>query len=94
MHLRGTLSGRDAIGSRVEVQSGDLRLVRQLTAGDGYLVSNQRVLLIGLGEKDKIDTLTVRWPSGGLSSFNDITVDREVLIVEQATMLLSLPRAR
>lgn len=94
VHLRGTLSGRDAIGSRVEVQSGDLRLVRQLTAGDGYLVSNQRVLLIGLGEKDKIDTLTVRWPSGGLSSFNDITVDREVLIVEQATMLLSLPRAR
>lgn len=94
VHLRGTLSGRDAIGSRVEVQSGDLRLVRQLTAGDGYLASNQRVLLFGLGEMDSIETLTVHWPSGEVSSFGDIAVDREVIIVEQATMPLLLPRAR
>ena len=62
----------------------------QLTAGDGYLSSNQRQLVFGLGGAERVDELTIRWPSGRSQVFHDLTADREILCVEGRSDFLDL----
>jgi len=76
-------SARDAIGAVVTLTAGDFTRVRELTAGDGYYASNQRELVFGLGTRDKIDKLVVRWPSGGEQEFTTVPVDGEYLLIEK-----------
>ena len=80
--LVGVASSRDAIGTTVELQVDDRTFVRQLSAGDGYMASNQRLLTFGLGEERHIDVLVIRWPSGLEQQFNDLSADRELLFIE------------
>lgn len=87
----GTDSARDAIGVRVECRYGDRSARRQLTAGDGYMASNERQLLFGLGDHQLVDELTVRWPSGRVQSFRQVAADRHWLAIEGRPALLSLP---
>ncbi|GIS59370.1 MAG: hypothetical protein CM1200mP2_15950 [Planctomycetaceae bacterium] len=47
LRLVGTSSSRDAIGATFTARAGKRTWVTQLTAGDGYLVSNQKQLVIG-----------------------------------------------
>jgi hypothetical protein len=90
VRLHGSDSSRDAIGTRVTVSSGETRYTRQLVAGDGYMASNQRVLIFGLGPRSSVDQLTVRWPSGRKQQFGPLPVNCEVILVEgQEVQVLS-----
>jgi len=82
VHLRGVQSNRDAIGARVTVVAGEQVLTRQLIAGDGYMASNERLLLFALGKHETIDKLTVVWPSGGVQGFHGLPANREVVLLE------------
>tara|TARA_R110002111_G_scaffold258083_1_gene326795 strand:+ start:15887 stop:18814 length:2928 start_codon:yes stop_codon:yes gene_type:complete len=82
VHLTGTESNRDAIGATVRVKVNGRTLVRQMTAGDGYQASNQRILVFGLGEGAQIETLEVSWPAGLQQHFGGIAVDQEIHLIE------------
>jgi hypothetical protein len=82
IRLYGTVSERDAIGARVTVRSGDWTLTRQLTAGDGFHASNERLLTFGLGTRKEVDELTIRWPSGLQQHAFELAADRRYLAVE------------
>ena len=80
--LRGSASDRDAIGTTVVAKYAGKTRMRQLTAGDGYQASNERVLVFGLGEAEQVDELSIRWPSGLEETFTDLPVNQELLILE------------
>jgi hypothetical protein len=82
LQFRATSSARDAIGAIVRIQIGDRTVTRQITAGDGYMASNERQLVIGIGEKDSIRSLEVFWPGGLRQQFSDLKTPGEFLIVE------------
>lgn len=85
LELRGVIRSRDAIGASVmvTVEQPEKQVVwQQLTAGDGYMASNERQLLFGLGDGTKIESLEVRWPSGQRTVLREIEVDRTWIIVE------------
>jgi tetratricopeptide (TPR) repeat protein len=83
VRLCGVTSDRDAIGATVTVVTGSgQRRVGQVTAGDGYMCSNQRQLVFGLAAESTIEKLVVRWPSGALQEFTNMAVDRHWIIVE------------
>jgi len=90
VHLRGTAAARDAIGARVSLRTGKNVLTRQCTAGDGYLASNGRCLTFGLGSLQKIDEITVVWPSGRQQSFLDIPFDAEVVLIEGRSSIVRI----
>lgn len=92
VHLRGVVCERDAIGTTVTVRSKLGTRLRQLTAGDGYQASNQRVLVFGLGESTEVEGIDIRWPSGLQQSLHSLPMDSELLIVEgrPETMVLSV----
>ena len=58
------------------------QLVRQLTAGDGYLASNQRQLLIGLGDDRQVEKVQVTWVNGMVDSYNSVPVNCQVMVIE------------
>lgn len=69
LHLVGTRSNRDAVGSVVTLQAGDLIQTRQIKGGGGYQSArDQRVLLaIPNAATLPVDTaplVEIRWPNG------------------------------
>jgi RNA polymerase sigma factor (sigma-70 family) len=55
---------RDITGVRVVVEAGEQRWTRFVTGGGSYLSSGDRRLLFGLGDRERIDRLTVTWGPG------------------------------
>jgi hypothetical protein len=86
LRLVGTVSNRDAIGARVDVVAGGRTITRQRKGGASMQSTNDPRLLIGIGAADKVDQLTIRWPSGTISILERMAADKSYEIVE--------PRAR
>ncbi len=86
--LHGATSARDAIGATVTVTIAGHKIVRQLTAGDGYLASNERKLIIGVGVAVMVEELRVRWPSGVTTTFHDVPSNQDVILVERRSPLI------
>lgn len=82
VQLRGVQSNRDAIGAIVTLEVSDRRWMRQLVGGGGYLVSNQRQLLFGLAAAERVDRMTIQWPSGQTQTFQDVAGNSQWLVVE------------
>lgn len=82
VRLRGTKSNRDGIGALVRVRAGGREQVRQVTTCSSYLSASDPRLLFGLGPAETIDRVSVRWPSGRVSTLSAVKADREITIVE------------
>jgi hypothetical protein len=68
---------RDAVGARLELHFSDgEKLVRVIKGGGSYLSSSDRRVVFGLGNNERIDHLSVRWPSGKTQIWKDLAVDR------------------
>jgi hypothetical protein len=85
--LVGTKSNRDGVGAMVTISAGGSQRSRALIGGTSYCSASDRRLLFGVGNNEKIDTLTVRWPSGLVTNLKDVAIDRYLTIREE----LSLP---
>lgn len=82
LRLVGQRSNRPAIGSRVVLQCGGRQIVRDLFAVNGFLGQAPADMLIGVGTSERIEQLTIRWPTGQEQSFTDLGVDREIVLTE------------
>jgi hypothetical protein len=84
VRLIGKKSNTDAIGARISYQSGELKRARTKVGGGSYLSSHDPRIVLGLGNRAKIDSLEVKWPmpSGLTQRFTDLPVDRYITIVE------------
>lgn len=82
IRLRATSTARDAIGAYVSVTTAAGEVVQQLTAGDGYQASNERVLRFGLGREDRIEKIVVVWPGDRIQELRDLPANRKLDLVE------------
>ncbi len=82
VRLSGVESNRDAFGAIVTLEAGGQRWMRQLVAGGGYLVSNQRQLIFGLGDVDEVSQMTIQWPSGRTQAFQNLSPNQQLLVIE------------
>ena len=78
VRLRGVVSNRAAIGAVVEVVAGDHRMKRQVSGGRGTGNQDSLTLHFGLGSRDRADVVTVRWPSGIVDSYENISSNQTV----------------
>jgi enediyne biosynthesis protein E4 len=74
----GMTSNRSAIGAKITLQTGDLRLTRTVVGARGYLSQSESPVTIGLGATNKVDQVTVRWPGGGVETFDVPGINRVV----------------
>ncbi len=82
LQLIGTVSNRDAIGARVEVELPGRTLARQRKGGTSVESAHDPRLLIGLGTASEARRITVRWPSGRLSVAERLAADTTYRVVE------------
>ena len=80
--LRGVKTNRDGVGARVKVVSGGLVQIDEVHSGRGYQSHYGMRLHFGLGERDHVDRIEVRWIGGGVDVFKDITVDQLLILTE------------
>ena len=82
VQLVGRTSERDAVGAIVEIQCQGETFSSWMTGGDGYMCSNEPLLHFGIADHQSIDQLTVRWPNGDRQTFDDVPINRRVLLIE------------
>jgi hypothetical protein len=80
--LVGTTSNRDAVGARVQLRAGSQTQVREVHAGSGYLSTSTLVQHFGLGDADRVDEVTIKWPSGATSELRGIDADERWIVRE------------
>jgi hypothetical protein len=67
--------------------------IREINGSDGYC-SQALEAHFGLGDAMQVDTLTVRWPSGGVQILTGVGVDTLLEVVEEAEVgVVDLPPA-
>ncbi len=82
IRLVGTLSNRDGIGAMVRVETRGSIQIRQLTLSSGFMSANEPRIFVGLGDVERVDRLTVEWPSGVSQTFVDLVADCLYTITE------------
>ncbi len=69
-------STRDALGAVVTVEAGDIKRSQVVSAGYSFLSSGPKELYFGLGNAERADRVTVRWPSGRATERRDVPAGR------------------
>jgi len=82
IRLLGKKSNRDGVGAQVRVSSGDAVQLDEVHSGRGYQSHHGLRLHFGLGNREKIDRIEVRWVGGGVDVLENIDADRLVTITE------------
>ena len=80
--LEGVTSNRNAIGAVVEATIGDKTLIRQVHGASSYLSISDFRIHLGLGEAERIDALTIRWPGGPVQELGPIEEGLFLRVVE------------
>ena len=88
--LIGAKSNRDGVGARVRVRSGDLTLYDQRKGGMSYQSAQDPRLHFGLGQRTKIDSIEILWPSGMDTKLTNIECN-QILAVKEGTGLVERP---
>ena len=83
IRTRGRKSNRDGIGCRVKViaDSGAAQYYTVTTAA-GYLSASDRRLIVGLGAAKAAKSIEIRWPSGAIQRFENVTAGKWIDAVE------------
>ena len=92
LRLSGTVSNRDGYGARVEVQAGGRVQVAETRSAAGYLSRSDPRLFFGLGNRDTVDHVEVRWPSGIRQEMSSLPANRIVEAVEPAGSVAAVSR--
>lgn len=86
VELVGTDCERDAVGAKITVTTMSGQSFSQwVTAGDGYLCSDEPVIDLGLGKNDAIKEVRVLWPGGATQVLDGLKVGHRYLIVQNET---------
>lgn len=68
--------GRDALGATVTVRLGDLRIRRDVLSAYSYCAANDPRVHVGLGDREAVDGVDVRWVDGTVEAFPAPPIDR------------------
>jgi len=86
--LTGKESNRDAIGTRITVETKAGRQSKMVRAGSGFLAQHTKELFFGLGNTTEILQATIKWPSGLTQELKNLPVQHRIWVEE------GLPPAR
>ena len=94
IRLEGRKSNRDGVGSSVALTAGGHKQTKQRLGGGSYQSACDSRLHFGLGKNAPVESVEVRWPSGQVDRYHDITADKAYLLREGAPSALVLERSR
>ncbi len=78
----GVVSSRDGIGTRVTLTTSGHTQIQEVNPGASYLSSHDARLHFGLGSYTSVDSVEVRWHSGVVRVYENLSANREHIITE------------
>jgi len=78
----GVRSNRDGFGARVEVKSANLTQSAEVRANASFESASDTRLHFGLGQATRVDSITIRWPSGTVDRIGAENADQELVVEE------------
>ncbi len=74
---------RDGFGAKVFAELADgLTLLREHRCGDGYAAQHSATMIVGTGTQPGVKKLTVRWPSGAVTTDSEIPEGTLITVYE------------
>jgi hypothetical protein len=89
--LQGRDGNLDAIGARVTVEVGGQRIVGEKKAGSSYQTSGDPRLHFGLGSTHSATRVTVRWPGGDTTAYENLAGGHYFRLVQGAIDPVAVP---
>ncbi|MBZ5858943.1 CRTAC1 family protein [Flavihumibacter profundi] len=81
--LKGVAAETHGIGSKIEVEAGGIKMIREIDGGgSSHLSQNSDIAHFGLGKAAKIDKITVYWTGGNKQELKAIGVNQLITITE------------
>jgi enediyne biosynthesis protein E4 len=80
--LAGTKSNRLALNARISIVAGGMTQTDETHSGGSYLSQNDLRVHFGLGSVEKIQNVTIHWPSGKVETLNNLASDRYYSVLE------------
>jgi hypothetical protein len=84
LQLRQIGGNSQALGARVQIQTGDIWQTAQVGAQGLYLSQNSTVLHFGLKDVQIINEIKIFWPDGQQQVLNDIKANQKLTLQHQA----------
>ncbi len=66
----------EAIGSMVEIETGNKKQIREVDGGSGHGSQSSKILYFGTGSYESIDNITIHWIGGKKTTLKNIPVDK------------------
>ncbi len=87
LQLEGVTANRSALGARVSIEvteQGAKRMIHEVVSTGSSFGGNSLQLEIGLGQAEKINSITITWPSkkAKVQTFNDVVMNKAYVIKE------------
>lgn len=82
LKLVGTKSNRSAIGAKVVLTAGKLRQRQDVLSQSSFYSQSDLRLHFGLGAKEKVDAIEIRWPSGLVERYRDVKANQILTLKE------------
>jgi len=82
LKLQGTRSNRDAIGATVTLEACGRTQSSSVRSGGSYISRNDPRLHFGLGACNKVDRVSIHWPSGITQVLTSVAMNRYSVIRE------------
>ena len=83
IRLEGKSPNAQAIGAKVHVYSGDLKMFREHYLSRGYESTVDEIIHFGLGTRGKVDSIIVLWPDGKRQVTRTPAINQLINIQEQ-----------
>jgi len=82
VQLIGRQSTTRGLGARISIYISDLQMIREIDGGSSHASQNSSIAHFGLGQNQKIDSITVTWPGGNSQSLKNVDVNKLIQIEE------------
>lgn len=82
VHLVGTKSNRDGLGSVLKLTSEGFTQIEQAKGGMSYMAANDPRIHFGLGKRKTIESLQITWPSGQVENLSKVPINQIITVKE------------
>ena len=87
--LQGIQSNSNGIGARVEIYGAWGKQIRDIRSGEGFKYMSSLNAHFGIGQATTITQVVIRWSSGIVDTYNNVTPNQTLLVVEGATLAVN-----
>jgi hypothetical protein len=90
----GTRGNRSAIGTHLDLLTGQRRQMREVQSGSSYLSQNDLRAHFGLGDAKQSERLEIRWPGGMIETVENLPANHVITIHEGKGIVSRVPFTR